>query len=422
MVTVDSVPLLDFLLGVSDALDLASEALSSHQIRTAFIVRRMAAILRWRDEATEAVLMAALVHDIGALSTDEKVDLHQLHYGQDLDRHCIIGENLLATVGPLSLAARLVRGHHKGWEQTRKSFLDLLSNAIALADWVEVTIRRETFILSQSEDIRREILTKNGWRFAPELVEAFLEASATDAFWLDLVSPAVGAIFRSEAYLRYTEFGADDLGSLSVLIRSIIDFRSPFTATHSAGVSAAAATIAGALGFSEKEISSMRIAGNLHDVGKLAVPNAILNKQGPLTIAEGAIMRQHPYRTFGIVRSCGFPDWMAQWAGYHHEKLDGSGYPYSLAASGICAGSRIVQVADIFIALTEDRPYRRRMEVEDAEVEVRRLVDRGALDGSTAAALHEMRGEVMAVAEQERETARWLYRREIPETMDSPFP
>ena len=108
----------------------------------------------------------------------------------------------------------------------------------------------------------------------------------------------------------------------------------------------------------------MEIAGNLHDVGKLVVPRSILEKNGKLDDEEFSIIREHPYYTRLIFMDIeGFED-IADWAGFHHEKLNGHGYPFHFGREELDLGSRIMAVADIFSAITEDRPYRKSMEKE----------------------------------------------------------
>lgn len=115
---------------------------------------------------------------------------------------------------------------------------------------------------------------------------------------------------------------------MSELYRDLIDFKSTFTATHSAGVSEAASVIARLFGFTEQEEEMMKVAVNLHGLGKLAVPNSILEKPGPLTKHEMAIMKYHTYWTYAVLKGVEGFHQVTEWAAFHHERLDGSGYPF----------------------------------------------------------------------------------------------
>ena len=103
----------------------------------------------------------------------------------------------------------------------------------------------------------------------------------------------------------------------------------------------------------------MEVAGNLHDLGKLAIPNSILDKPGGLTKEEMSVMKSHTYYTYLVINSIGGLNQIAEWAAYHHERLDGSGYPFHCTATELSTGARILMVTDIFTALAEDRPYRK---------------------------------------------------------------
>jgi len=155
------------------------------------------------------------------------------------------------------------------------------------------------------------------------------------------------------------------LSLIAELFRHIIDFKSSFTATHTAGVAACAEIMASLFGLAELEVVMMKIAGNFHDLGKLIIPNNILEKPGKLSKDEYNVIKSHPYYTHQVLSSIGGMDRIVDWASFHHEKLDGSGYPFSLDANEIDIGARIMAVSDIFVALIEERPYKKGMERDE---------------------------------------------------------
>lgn len=141
----------------------------------------------------------------------------------------------------------------------------------------------------------------------------------------------------------------------------IVDPKSPFTFNHSNGVANAAVAIAKQLDFSDDRILFVRHTALLHNLGKMAVSNAILEKPGKLDENEWKAMRSHPEFTLAILRSIKGFEHMAEIAASHHEKLDGSGYFRGLRAGQMSLEARILVVADIFDALSADRPYRAAM-------------------------------------------------------------
>jgi putative nucleotidyltransferase with HDIG domain len=149
-----------------------------------------------------------------------------------------------------------------------------------------------------------------------------------------------------------------NLGTLNALARTI-DAKSPWTAGHSERVTAYGVALATRLGLETATIDDMRRGGLLHDIGKIAIPNHILDKPGQLTPDEMAIVKRHPEIGARIIEP------LAEYATalpivlQHHERWDGSGYPFGLRGEEISLGGRIFALADVFDALTSDRPYRR---------------------------------------------------------------
>jgi HD-GYP domain-containing protein (c-di-GMP phosphodiesterase class II) len=229
---------------------------------------------------------------------------------------------------------------------------------LQLADRVAVLINPQSEILEQVDDILARVSAQAGERFIPAQVEALTALADKEAFWLDCVY--LQSLNHLQRRLRWQELeiGEEDFLGLTNLFRRIIDFRSQFTATHSAGVAATAELLARLHGFSAHDCRLMHLSGLLHDLGKLAVPAEILEKPDKLTREEYDVVRRHTYYTFHILEPLKIMDVVRVWGAFHHERMDGQGYPFHLEESELPLGSRIVSVADIFTALTEDRPYR----------------------------------------------------------------
>jgi len=170
------------------------------------------------------------------------------------------------------------------------------------------------------------------------------------------------------------------LAELSRLFGRIIDFRSSFTALHSNGVAAIAERIAQLHGFTQEECTLLRIAGNLHDLGKLSVPRELLEKRQDLTPADHNIIKTHSYYTYQVLSPLRGFDSIRNWAAFHHERPDGSGYPFHVKDDAFDQGCRIVALADVFTALTENRPYRPGMAPEAVRRELKAMGTRMQLD------------------------------------------
>jgi diguanylate cyclase (GGDEF)-like protein/putative nucleotidyltransferase with HDIG domain len=150
-----------------------------------------------------------------------------------------------------------------------------------------------------------------------------------------------------------------------------VDARDVYTGSHSQRVAELATRMARRLGLAEEEVELTRLAGSLHDLGKLAIPEEILRKPGPLTEPERMVLERHPQIGFRMLESLGV-DPVADWVLHHHERWDGSGYPDGLPGDRIPLGARIIFVADAYDAMTSERVYRRRVAPEEAIAELER--------------------------------------------------
>lgn len=155
-----------------------------------------------------------------------------------------------------------------------------------------------------------------------------------------------------------------------------IDAKDAYTQNHSYRVAKYSAAIARELGWSEHDIEGMYVAGYLHDVGKLAISNDLLNKVTPFTPEERAEIRKHSTLSHNITAKVKFP-WrnVEDMVWHHHERLDGGGYPDALAQDSLSEGVRILTLADSFDAMTSQRPYRKRMDVQSAIAELKRCLE-----------------------------------------------
>ena len=166
-----------------------------------------------------------------------------------------------------------------------------------------------------------------------------------------------------------------------------VDLRDTYTGSHSARVAELAARVAARLGLNQEQIELSRLAGSLHDLGKLAIPEEILRKPGPLTGPERLVLERHPQIGFRMLDSLGI-DPVAKWILHHHERWDGTGYPDRLPGPEIPLGARIIFVVDAFDAMTSDRVYRGRLTQEHALAELERCAGT-QFDPNVVAALAE---------------------------------
>ncbi|UCD04852.1 MAG: HD domain-containing protein [candidate division WOR-3 bacterium] len=152
-----------------------------------------------------------------------------------------------------------------------------------------------------------------------------------------------------------------------------IEMRDPYTRGHSLQVAKLASAIAEAIGFTGRDLELVKFAGLLHDVGKIAVPECILQKPSFLTSDEWKVIQLHPRQSATIIDPIKGLRQIRDWVLYHHERWDGRGYPKNIRGDRIPIQSRILSVCDTFSAMTEDRPYRKRLSDEEARTEIRKV-------------------------------------------------
>lgn len=220
---------------------------------------------------------------------------------------------------------------------------------------------------SGPEAARREVKKRSGTWFDPRLAALFDTVAEDPAFWSTLASPTLKTTVIGMAPAETAE-GVDEdyLDDVALAFAEVVDSKSPFTSGHSKRVALFTDMIAEEMGHDEERRRYLKRVALLHDIGKLGVSNQILDKPGKPDEAEWQSIRSHPALSEMILsRIDAFSD-LARLAGAHHERLDGKGYPNGLKGDEICDGTRIITTADIFDALTADRPYRAAMPVSQA--------------------------------------------------------
>ncbi|MEU0129464.1 HD-GYP domain-containing protein [Streptomyces sp. NPDC006289] len=211
---------------------------------------------------------------------------------------------------------------------------------------------------------------------APHLVHA-LAGLMMAVLWRSSYGPLSALVVLLPMYIscwvfaQYHRQHAAHRATIRALVQAV-DIKDRYTRGHSERVGRASELIARELGMEESRMEALRFAGILHDVGKLGVPTRVLRKDGPLTPEERRVIELHPEYGHEIVRGIGFLDEARAAILHHHERLDGSGYPYGLTGDEIPEFARVVAVADAFDAMTSTRSYRRGRPVPAAVDELRR--------------------------------------------------
>ena len=215
------------------------------------------------------------------------------------------------------------------------------------------------FTADSKEAALAEAANRNGQWFDPELVAALQRLGTQEVFWATLTSDTIDHAVRA---LEPTQFEVpldeDYLDDIATAFGQVVDSKSPYTSGHSTRVALYTDLIGESMGLDPERRRWLKRGALLHDVGKLGVSNSVLDKAGKLDAAEWAEVRQHAALTESILSRISAFSELARIAGAHHERLDGGGYPRGLMAADIALETRIITTADIFDAITAERPYR----------------------------------------------------------------
>jgi putative nucleotidyltransferase with HDIG domain len=276
---------------------------------------------------------------------------------------CDRGARILRKLGLGDDVAESVRGVDEKWDgsgfpgRRTRHHIPLESRIISIAQFLDV------YAFEHGHEAAIRVLCERSERwFDPKIVRLAVQLHRQGMLWR-YASHASPEVETRAAVLDLSPDGMDQLksGDIDLICEAfadVVDAKSSFTFRHSLGVTQVAIEMARVLGLTKERTRLVHRAALLHDLGKLRVPNSILDKPTSLTNDEWRVVREHPSLTRQILSRIGPFAELADIAGAHHEKLDGSGYPNRLKADDLPIEARIITVADIYGAMTEDRPYR----------------------------------------------------------------
>ena len=339
--------------------DLISNV-TNHGRRVAYISARIGKKLKLSTHDLFDLISYSLLHDNGVtkslLQTKITDDYFQVELSQ---KHCVEGENNIKVFPFFVKIPNIILYHHEHYDGSgffgiTANDIPLYSRIIALADFVAIEYSEQ----KSSKDIVNLVKVSRRF-FDPQLTEIFYELSHYIEFWLNMSDSFVFHALNLIMPRVNREFSYKEMRLVSQIFCNIIDAKSPFTGSHSRGISDKVGILCQYYEMDEDTYWQMRIAADLHDLGKLMVPNKILDKPASLTSEEISVIQSHPFYTRRALEMItGFQN-IADWAANHHEKLNGMGYPYGLSGDQLDFNSRLLGCVDIYQALTENRPYRK---------------------------------------------------------------
>lgn len=401
------------VVGLSDALDLVGGGVAPHGKRVACFAVRTANRLGWSAADVEDAFLASMIHDCGVSSS--RLMTRLLGAGperpleeDELDGHCERGARLLAEFVPFRRLSQIVRHHHDSWAGLGRTNVDpavaRIANLVRLADHADSLSRRSAGGRLSVAEMRRAFAPAGQGReaYEPGLVEAFVASSSAAAAWFGLAPSSLDRwVAETQAIVAPRMQPVTSLRPLAGIFARIVDAKSPCTADHSIQVARLSRHLGELAGMSQEDQEDVEIAGLLHDLGMLCVPDEVVEKDGPLSDSEQAVVERHPFETWEILRRVDVFRSIAGWAAWHHEYLNGQGYPFGLSGDQIPLASRIIAVADGFQALAAERPYRGSIPPAEAVGRLRQRALRGELDGAVVTLVESFLDECVSIAKGE---------------------
>jgi len=388
--------LLNFLRSIRIAIDYMEMDLigvpTNHCIKSAYVALRLGIILKMSDKELLDLLAYTILQDNGLTSEEIILGTKKLYSStrcdsQALKNHCIRGDRNIKFFPLQTKRTHVLLYHHENYDGSgpfhkKAESIPIMAQIINFV--ASIDSEYDFCVASNEVEQRRRILEyvklNRGVLYSPELVDCFLELYNDEDFWKDFSIKNLDERITQIAPDCKIKISYQLIGFVTKTFSKIIDNKSKFTSRHSVSLSKKIKKMAFYYRFDTTTRLKLMIAANLHDIGKLAVSNEILEKNGPLSPEEFSRIKRHPFIGHECLRHLDGFDEISEWVYNHHEKLDGSGYPRGLKAESLDFQSRLIGCLDIFQALQENRPYRKRYSKRKAYSILSSMANDGKLD------------------------------------------
>lgn len=375
---------------LSEALDCVEKEVfgitDHHAKRVAWLCIQMGQKANMSDEEISDMAIAALLHDNALNEYRMDYEHGKLKEGVSGKAHCEAGEKNMQLIPGCETLRGFVLYHHETadgsgpYGKTDKN-TPLGAQLIHIADEVDLAFALGNCTMDSYASIADYVNNHIGTLFSEYTANLLLSCLSQEAFHV-IADEQIESLILN---IKPMKINADK--GIAELFAHIIDYKSPFTKEHSIGIAKKAERMADYYGYDLEETHKLYMAGALHDIGKLLVDIEVLEKPGRLDEAEYRHIQSHAYETYRLLSKIDGFEEIRDWASYHHEKLNGFGYPFGKTADELSKEMRLLSCLDIYQALTEDRPYKAGMTHAKAISILSELAEKGELD---AAIIHDI--------------------------------
>ncbi|MFA9466238.1 MAG: HD-GYP domain-containing protein [Velocimicrobium sp.] len=384
----------DMLYAFSYALDCVEHDLvgvtTFHSKRISYLSIQMGRNLNLNGEELLDLAACAALHD-NALTEYIKDEYGRNQQAEDeigelaLGKHCLFGEKNVKNLPFCGSVKGAILYHHEcadgsGPFGKKAREVPLYARIIHLCDQVDAMFDLSDMDEAKYEKIVNYLKKEEDKKFDHECVTAFLSAVSYEKF-SQMENDRIEEALYKELPMTERDYAPEDLIHFSTLYANIVDYKSEFTGNHSLGIAKKCFIMAKYYGYDEEKQAKLYFAGAVHDIGKLVVARDILEKPDKLTKVEYEHIKNHAYYTYLILRKIKGLEEITNWASFHHEKLNGKGYPFGKTGDELGKEERLIACLDIYQALTEKRPYKEGMSHEEVMQIMNKMVEKNELDG-----------------------------------------
>lgn len=346
-----------------------------HSLQVAYLTLKICKNLDIDEYTKNSLVIAAYFHDFSAEKTNICDTLDKYEKGNAVKEHCILGYLLFKFLLPKSDICKFILYHHNTYDVDyviNDIENPLESNIIKLADDISIY---NIFNEQASVNDIINFLNKRSYMYNLDYLNRFLDTNAKMAIG-NVLNESYKENFWKE--VDALDYKVITIENIIACLAFIIDCKCDITNFHSLSVANTSCMLGKYFNLSENEYYNVKIGSLLHDIGKIAIPNEILKKEGTLTKDEFEIMKQHVVYTYEILSNLKNES-ILNIASNHHEKLNGKGYPRGI--SNLTLSGKIVAVADIFVALIQKRPYKDGFSKDKVIEILNKCVIKGEIDG-----------------------------------------
>jgi HD-GYP domain-containing protein (c-di-GMP phosphodiesterase class II) len=371
---------------IAVALDMVEGELlgasTNHGKRIAVLAAAMGRRFGMDDRALSSLTTCALFHDSALM---EYILAEQKGHDPAMKIHCRSGQRNVDDLLHHTDVAGFVLYHHEradglGPFGKKEGEFPREAALIAIADMLDVTRHLQRIPETGLPDLRREIAGETGGAFTREAARAMLDVLDGEML-LSLRDDRIGETAQGTIPVLVTDIEDEAIFRIAGLSARIIDYKSVFTRRHSVQIANRSWLMGGYYGYDKARRMELYLAAALHDIGKIATPSHILEKPGRLNDDEFTVIKDHVWHTWNILKDISGFEAICDLASSHHEKLDGTGYPFGKKAEDLDFDARILACIDIYQAVSEARPYHEQRSHGETMPVLYDMAKKGFIDG-----------------------------------------